>query len=240
MKLSPNLIEYIQSVVRVCRLVGIESVIIEQGLVRGTHGDRTVALIQNEGVPELPFGAIGLTRLDILQSRFDVVKNMKNVSIEANPKENTNFIFSLTMKGEGIKIDYRCSDPSKIEARRNVKDTMMHRVKVNPDLVSMLTKGISAMNIGNAQTPDVVSIISNTEGVSIELVDVSNDVFKYVFAPNAEPIGVGATGKFAHRYPAKLLLTLLRDNPEGYFEVGSMGLLKMSVSGFNVVVVPMA
>lgn len=240
MKLSPNLVEYIQSVVRVCRLVGIESVIIEQGLVRGTHGDRTVALIHSEDVPDLPFGAIGLTRLDVLQSRFDVIKNVKNVSIEANLKDNTNFIFSLTMKGQGIKIDYRCSDPSKIEARRSVKDAMIHRVQINPDLISMLTKGISAMNIGSAQTPDVVSIISNSEGVSIELVDVSNDVFKYIFAPSVEMIGQGATGKFAHRYPAKLLLTILKDNPEGSFEVGSMGLLKASVNGFNVVVVPMA
>lgn len=84
---------------------------------------------------------------------------------------------------------------------------------------------------------ETVSIISN-DGVSFELVDVNNDVFKHTFAVDAEPLTEDTNTKFAHRYPVKILLALFKHNPGGYFSVGAKGILSFPINNLTVFVLP--
>lgn len=233
MKLDTPTINYIVNILRVCKVLDIDSVIIEPGKIRGMHPDKTVALIHADNVPALPFGSIGLSRLADLQSRLDIASSQEGFFVDVVVKPETAYAFSLTIKAKGTKIDYRCADPIRIEAKRTLNDVMQSKVTLNENVVTMLQKGISAMHAAK------VTLLSNSEGVSFELVDVSNDVFKYAFPEPVESL-VGETDvKFAHKYNAKLLLSVIKDNPTGTFEVGAGGALKILVSGLTVYLAPL-
>lgn len=233
MKLDTPIINYIVNTLRICKALGIESVILEKDMVRGTHADKTVAVIHVDDVPEFPFESIGLTRLPDLLSRIDIASSQEGFFIDAIAKPDTHYIFSLTIKAKGTKIDYRCADPIRIDAKRKMNDVMKYRITLSEGVVAMLHKGISAMSAEKA------SIISNSEGLSFELVDAANDVFKYSFPTLAESLDGETDVKFAHRYNAKLLLSVFRDNPTGTFEIGQGGALKIQLSGVTTYLVPL-
>jgi hypothetical protein len=234
MNLDLKTIKYIQDVVRACRLVGVDGVIIEPGIVRGMDDNRSVVVFMNEDVPDMPFGSIGLSRLAVFQSRLDIIKVQDKFTIDATIKDGTEYVQTLTMKAKGTKIDYRCMNPSNLSAPKKLNDVMMHRVKLGGDTVGMMQKAMSAMSA------DVVTFISNSEGVSFELVDVNKDVFKHTFTDDVEPLDDGNGTNFAYRYPIKTIISLFKEEPNGSFEVGARGLLKFTIDGVDIYVLPLA
>lgn len=234
MNLDLKTIKYIQDVVRACRLVNVDGVIIEPGIVRGMDDNRSVVVFMNEDVPDMPFGSIGLSRLGVFQSRLDIIKVHDKFTIEATIKDGTEYVQTLTMKTKGTKIDYRCMNPSNLSAPKKLNDNMMYGVKLGGDTVGLMQKAMSAMSA------DTVTIISNSEGVSFELVDVNKDVFKHVFTEDVETFADGTGTNFAHRYPIKTIISLFKEEPNGTFEVGARGLLKFTIDDVDLYVLPLA
>lgn len=233
MNLNAKSLDYIQEVVRVCRLVGVNNVAIEPGMIRGMDDDQKVVIHSTDNVPqEFEFGSIGMSRLDVFQNRIGIAKSQDKFSVEVTSKPDTTYVLSLVMKSKGTKIDFRCTDPQKIRAPKKLNDIMRYEVKINADAVTMLQKAVSAMGA------DVVTIISNSEGVSFELMDENKDVFKHVFADDAVALDDGTATSFAHRYPVKTLLSLFKEDPTGTFYVGGKGLLLFPVADTNVYVLP--
>jgi len=232
MKLDTETITYMQNVVNTAKMVGIDSIIIEPGLIRAIDNDRCVVLHQTENVEDLPFGSVGLNRINIFTSRLDIAKTQEKFTVDVIEGAD-DFARSITMKGKGVKIDYRCANPSSIRAPKLIHDTMKFRVELNGDAVLLLQKGAAAM-----ENPETVAIISNKDGVSFELVDVNNDVFSHTFTEKVQSLNGSNTSTFAHRYPVKVLLTLFKNDPEGVFDVGEKGVLHISVNGLGIYVLP--
>lgn len=231
MKLQAEHIAFIQNVVKTASLVNIDNIIIEPNMVRALDENRTVVLYQTEGVPEMPFGSIGLNRISVFTARYDVAKTQDNFSIVAVVDDDSKFARQLVMSGKGVRIDYRCANPTTIQAPRQINDEMGYRVRLNAEAVLLLQKGQAAMGA------ETVTIISN-DGVSFELIDVNSDKFKHTFAVDAESLSDDGNTKFAHQYPVKTLLALFKQNPEGCFEVGYKGILSFPVNGLSVFVLP--
>jgi hypothetical protein len=232
MKLDVDTIAYIQKVVKTAQMVGIDNVIIEPNTTRAIDDDKTVVLFQNENVPDMPFGSIGLNRIGVFMSRLDIAKTQDGFSIESDNPEGSEFVRSLTMKAKGVKIDYRCANPTTIQAPRQINDTLKYRVPLNAEAVVLLQKGQTAMSA------DIVTIVSNKSGVSFEIVDINKDVFSHTFTTKVENLTDNENISFAHRYPIKNLLPLFKQNADGYFEVGQKGILSISVQGLNLFVLP--
>ena len=230
MKLDKNTVSYMQSVIETAKLVGIDSIIIEPNLVRAVDDNTTVIINQTKDVPEMPFGSIGMNRLDIFTARYDIAKTQDGFTIEAEVDTGSQFARSIIMKAKGLKIDYRCANPTAIKAPRQVNDVMKYRVALTSDAVMNLQKAQSAMKA------EIVTIVSDS-GVSFELSDLNNDVFKYSFADKVEVITDG-NGKFAHRYPVKTLLPLFKQNATGHFEIGAKGVASFQLNGLKVFVLP--
>jgi len=232
MKLDKNTITYIEKVVDTAKLVGIDSVIIEPNLVRAIDSDNTVVLYQNVGVPEMPFGAIGLNRLNIFTARYDIAKTQDGFTIEAEVDDGSSYARSIIMKAKGMKIDYRAANPLAIKAPKQINDTGKYRVSLTAEAVMFLQKAQTAF-----KEAEMVSLISDGKQVSFELCDVNNDVFKYTFAETIEVL-TGGDGKFAYRYPTKILLPLFKHNPLGQFEIGAKGMMSFSLNDLKAYVLP--
>jgi len=232
MKLTTDEIIYIQKVVKTAQMVDIDNIIIEPNLVRAIDDDKTVVLFQDSDVPDMAFGSIGLNRISVFMSRLDIAKTQEGFTIELDNTNDSEYARALNMKAKGVKIDYRCANPSTIQAPRQVNDVLKYRVPLNAEAVVMLQKGQSAMSA------DTVTIISNKNGVSFEIVDINSDIFSYTFTDKVETLSDSNDINFAHRYPIKTLLPLFKQNPEGYFSVGQKGILSISVNGLNLFVLP--
>ena len=232
MKITSTDIAFIENVIHTAALVGIDNIIIEPDRVRAMDENQTVVILEEDGIPAFDFSSIGLNRIGVLSSRLNIAKSRDNFGIEAVMDDNNEFVRSLNMTGKGTKIDFRCANPTHIKAPKQIKDEAIARVPINDEVVDLMQKGIAAMGA------EYVKLISNTE-VTFEFVDVNNDVFSHVIADQADPVNSSTTTKFAHKYPAKTLLSLFKNNPKGYFEVGgTKGMLSIKVNNLTFYVLP--
>jgi hypothetical protein len=206
-------------------------------MVRAIADDNSVVILQTKDVPDMPFGSIGMNRLDVFASRYDLLRSQEKFSIEVAIDDDANCVRSIIMKAKGTKLDYRCAKPQAIKAPRQINDTLKHRVKLNGDTVVLLNKAVQAMS--SPKAPEHITLISN-DGVSLELTDINNDKFNHTFMEKVETLTPDATGKFAHRYFVKTLLPLLKQDSEGHFDVGAKGILAFYVNGLTVFVLPQA
>ncbi len=231
MKLTQDLIDFIENVVKTGQSINIDNVIIEPGMVRAIDDARTVVLYQNKDVPDMPFGSIGLNRISVFLSRLEIGKTQDNFTLDVISSDDDDYARSVVIKSTGTKIDYRCANPTTIQAPRQINDNLIYRVQLNAEAVILLQKGQAAMG------SETVSIISN-DGVSFELTDINNDVFKHTFSPEVELLDEDADESFNHKYPVKTLLALFKQNPDGYFEIGEKGILSINVNGLDIYVLP--
>jgi len=232
MKLDTDSIVYIQNVVRTAQMIDIDNVIIEPGLVRAIDDNKTVVLFQDKDVPDMSFGSIGLNRIGVFMSRLDIAKTQEDFNIDATIDDGSQFTRSLTMKAKGLKVDYRCANPTTIQAPKQVNDVMKYKVQLNAEAVVLLQKGQSAMAAEN------VTIVSGKDGVKFELVDINDDVFSHIVTTDVECLTDDTNTIFAYRYPVKTLLPLFKYNPEGFFTIGQKGILSISVNGLTIFVLP--
>jgi hypothetical protein len=234
MNLNNEVIDYIQNVVKCAQLVNIDSVIIEHKLVRAVADDKTVFMFQEQNVPSFfDSYSIGLNRLSVFASRLDVAKTSDNFSIEAVlDDDNQAFARALVMKGKGLKIDYRCANPKTILAPKRFNDTLKVQIDIPPESVVLLQRAVSAMQA------DIVTLISNDKGVSFELTDVNSDVFSHTITTEAKALTPESDTYFVHRYPVKLLLTLLKTSPRGGVSIGQKGVLNIVLNQLNIFVMP--
>ncbi len=235
MKLDQEILTYIKNVVETGQLVGIDNIIIEPGKVRAINDDKSVVLFQEEDVPDMPFTAVGLNRIGIFLSRLEVARTQDNFAVDVKTDDNDEFARGFTMTGKGFKVDYRCANPRSIEmvAPKKVNDEMIYKITLTPQAVYMLQKGQSAMG------SDVVTLISNSDGVTFEFVDINSDKFSHTFTKNVV-VSEDADESFSYHYPIKILLALFKHDAEGTFQIGRKGMLNIVVNNLNIFVLPQA
>lgn len=230
MKANNDVIAFLERVAQTAQMVGIDSILIEQQLIRGMDEGKTVAILQEVKDITLPFSGMGLVRIGLFLSRLEIAKTRDNVSIDIElNKEN---VAAITFKGTGLKIDYRSGNLATIQAPRQINDDMKYTIPLNGDAVALLQKGASAMG------GDLVAIVHNETGVHFEVTDSNvGDVFSYMFTRD---MGVEKeeAGKFSFNYPVKLILTLFKQIPDGSFKIGAKGMLRVNINGIDIYVLP--
>lgn len=229
--LSENTIEYIEKVLKVASNNEIENVIIETGRVRGTHEDKTIAIIQDQDVPEFEFPSAGLSRANLLNSRLSIVRKLPNHKITVEIDEDREFVTTFTMTAKGInrtRVTYRCGNPAHISAARVIADNMVTEFEYNADLYNDLNSAIIAMG----KDKDLaITFLSDDNGVKFIVEDINGDVFEHGFAYPIED-------HFSYRYPAKIILSCLKQTQEGTFNVGRKGVLTAMVEGLTLYIMP--
>jgi hypothetical protein len=234
MVIDPATLSYIQTVIQTAGIVKISNIIIEPGRVRAMDDGRTVVMFQDKNVPDMPFGSIGINRIDVFTSRVDIAKSVKDFSITATVDTNSSgesFVRALSMNGKGIKIDYRCANPAAVQAPKVINDVDVYRVKVSDDLVSLMNKGMVAMK------SDTVTFTGTKDGVAMEISDISSDVLRYHFADDIENLVSTSDDElpaFTYQYPIKTVIDLLKASQDGHVMLTGKGMMKINVNGLTM------
>lgn len=239
MKLSTATLDFIRKVVSTAEIVKIDSIIIEPNRVRAIDDSHTVFICHVDDVPEMEFGSIGLNRIGVFNSRFDIGKTLKDFSVEAvveGSDPDKKYARSLIMKATGVTVEYRCARPDLLRAPKAVNDVETYVIQANPEAIMMLQKGQSAMST------DDVTFVGSDEGVVFEMTDINADKMTYQFADAVHRIDDEdeASISFSHSYPLKTILPLLKSDATGFFTLTSQGILKVMVNGLSVYVMPRA
>lgn len=248
MKLDMATIAYIESVVKTAKAIGIDRLVIEPGFARGVDEEHSRALIHTTDVPVMPFGSIGINRLDIFTTRLEMAKSVSGFGVEVTTqgedplvvvdKDTPKGMFAsaLHFKSKGLKLDFKCSNPMILKSPRNLKDKMRYRLQMTPETVSFLSKGKSAFG-----TDEVTLIVNNDSEVSIELVDINNDRMSYQIASTVdrEIEGDKAPISYSKSFSLSMMLSLFKLNPDCYFYVSErVGYIKMQVNSLDVNILP--
>jgi len=216
MKLETTTIDFIKNTISAAKLIGLETIIIESDMIRGLTETRDAFILQTENIPTLEFDAMGVTRLDVLNTRLNITDNV-NVSASLN---DAGWVENLTISKDRTKTEFNCGNPNNISAVKSINDSFDYTIEFTEDDVVMLTKAASSV-----ASDDLVSINSDGQSVSFVLSEFNKDVFKHEFfeTPNT----------FANKYSLKILLSLLKQNTTGEFVISSKGILKINVNGFD-------
>lgn len=232
MKLTDDEIKYIENAARTAMMFKVDNIIIDEEGCRGIDDGRTVWMRQGANtLPALTFDSICIQRVPLFLSRLDIARTQEQFEVDASLHDD-GWIQCLTFKGKGTKIEYRGSNPIKTKIPKNLNDDRAMQVKLNGEVILLMQKGQAAMGA------ELVNIISNDE-VTFEFMDVNRDVFSYTFPDKAESLTDEDVTKFAHKYPIKLILSMFKQDPDGYFSVGGrIGTLSVKINGIDVYIIP--
>jgi hypothetical protein len=238
-------IKYIQKIISLANLLGIENLIIEPNKIRAMNTEQTIVLFQDKNVPEMQFGSLGLNRLKDFTSRLDIVLAQDNFTIDATTAGVDNtigfdiyepgskvpapmWIRSMLMAAKNTKINFRSASPQTIKAPKVRATGAAFGVDLTPDVVSMITKGKGAMKT------DEVGFVGNKDGVWLELIDINGDVLEYQFADSSHINIIGKEPEFEYKYPIDSLLRIFKPNPTGTFHITERGQLSYTVDDIDV------
>ena len=225
---------YINKVANLAKSIGIEELIIEPGKVRAIDADRSIFILHTDNVPDMSFGTIGLSRLDIFQTRLNIAKTFSNCTIEATiANDDKPFVRSITMKAKGFKVDFRCANPQTIQAPKAYKGDKMFDFSVSPTIIDILTKGASAMK------SDTVLLKGKDGIVEFEIEDINGDIFAYSMSDNLLVSSDSLQTGFSYRYPIKSLTQILKqDKPNIDISISSKGILNLQSSDLDLYLFP--
>jgi len=229
MILEKELVAFIKLVVKTAQLVDIDNIIIETDRIRAIDDNSSIAIIHTDNIPKLPFASMGLNRLKLLTSRLNVIESLPNFKI--NCEINKDQAISLEFTADKTKIDYRCANPASIRAPKSLKDAPLHKFVIPQEGVIMLKKGY-AMMPQDGQSTNVVTLVSNKDGMFFELKDVNNDIFSFRFADQAMSTDGSSPSVFVYSFPVKVLLALFENNPNSLIYVGEKS-LNIKINSFN-------
>lgn len=236
MNVNASDLQYIEKVIKVADVVGIESIIIEPERVRATSDTGEVFILHTDNVPDMPFGSIGISRTSIFKSRYDVVKSLatkytastNKVTLDGQPVE---FARSIEMVAPKVSIDYRCANPITIKSPKKILDPISYTVGINEEWLFFIGKAQAAMG------SDVIDFILEDGALRFEVKDVNGDAFSFDLGQAIE-LEPGAPVNFTHTYHTKVLLPILKTVSTPQIQITSMGLIKSIVSDFTVYLKP--
>lgn len=240
-QLSTDSIKKLDSLIQQAVTTGIKKLIIADGKIRGIdEKQRVVIITDNNGID---FGGkqIAINRVELLAARLNLVKTQGDLVISATEAtSNPTDISLLDISSGKTKAQFRCASVDAVKVPKNVADKMVWEIKLSAKALAVLTQGISAMGT------EVVTLASRDGvSVSLECTDTNKDVFTTEIEEPAKWISTDTQGtSFVQRYPAKTLVTLLKEAFKGTdavtISIGAQGVMSVKISGLDYLLLPEA
>jgi hypothetical protein len=232
MKLSTDDIKQLMGILNTCIMGGVDSLIIENGVIRAANESKTFAIISDSEVPKFS-QKIGISRLGALKSRIDIFGG-NGLTIEAN-ESGRGEISSLDISAGKSRVQFRCTSTALIKAPVSVNDTELYSIFLDKSEIKFIIDAVKVMN-GKLITISVDEL----NKVQFEVRDASNEAFKIELVNKAEKLGDSTQS--VTNYAVDVFLPILRylsDNfDRAVLVIGERGTLSTKVGTHRVVLLP--
>lgn len=233
MKLSTQDVSNLTGILTTCSVGSIETLIIEDGTVRGINGEKNFVIISNHEVPKLS-QKMGISRLPALRQRLELFSNNPATVIEAKETDRGE-ISSLEISAGRNKAQFRCTSTMLVKAPKSINDEAIFRVFIKKDELKLLLSAIRVMGGKNVQL-----VIKKDRSATIALTDSTNDVFTAILDTPVEVLS-GEHDSVVHYYLAEIISAALRAGPDveiTELKVGARGAMWYAINGHPVVILP--
>lgn len=236
MKLQASSITQLQTILTVCNICGIETVIIEDGAVRGVNEAKTCALISTEHVPDFS-QRIGLGRLGALRARLELFAGSANLVIDTKETERGE-IASLDISAGRQRAQFRCTSSVLIKAPRSINDNAAAVISLQKSECRAVLDALKVMGSKKA------ALSMRPDGsVAFEAADSSNDIFKIDLDAPAAWVDTdnSPSSSMVYYYPVDTLAPVLRsvcEADETDLVIGAAGTCRVEIMGHTVTLLP--
>lgn len=170
MKFNKDDILKIRSALLACKIAGLDSVVISQGMLRGLSDKQHGAVFSTMALSIDPELDIGISKLGELEKRLTLFGEEIAVEVEITDAKKAR---KLTVKGHLGKIEFRCTDSKLIKYPKENNDEVMATVSFTKPEIALMVKGAKVMG-----AEQLVIQVKRDGGVHVEALDQNNDRFE--------------------------------------------------------------
>lgn len=230
MKLNNTNVETLKSILSVCKILGVEGVVLDQGMARGAKVSLDSAILTQCDI-DIPEGlSLGIGRVDELEKRISMFPG--TVDIEGKSKDDGT-VSMLTLSSGKSKVQYRCTSANLMKYPKSNDDQPVAIIKLSKAEVQLAHKAVKTMG-----AESIVLSISRAGVVKLECMDSSNDKFEVELEQEVE--FVEEAEGIVQTYLAGLLTNVLdaasKDSEEVTMVLGEAGSITTTIKGHTVLV----
>jgi hypothetical protein len=230
MRLSEETLNYINKVISVAKKVSIESLAITSEHIRGLDQDNSIFLFQETDIPTMEFEAVGISKGDDFVSRLSIVSGDTyhvDADIDNDNGVARNLIFKSSGKGSRTSVSYRCANPDHVQSPKRIKNKNVITEVILPD------DTVQKLNlVGGAMGNQDIFFHGDEDGFHLSMLDDNNNSFKHTFSME------GNKDIFKHKYPLKILLTVLKLDSNCTFNLMENGMLHLTLEDITLYILP--
>ena len=232
MKLNPKDIEELKLILAACKVIGVDGVVITEGMARGARPSLDAAILTQANLSISEALRIGIGRVPELDKRLAIFAG--GVEIEGKVSEAGD-VSMLTLSAGKSKMQFRCTSTSLMKYPKSNEDPPLGTVSLSRAEVAQLSKAARTLS---AET--VVMHVSRAGAVTLECVDSSNDKF---VTELTDPIEFsGEQESVVQTYLAGLLVDVLdaaaKENEVVTLTLGQAGSVTTRVKKQTVLIFP--
>lgn len=229
MKLSSQDTQNLQNILTTCALVGIESILFEEGKVRGATESNTCIMISDTGIPAFS-QKIGLSKISSLKQRLDAFVGNSSLIIDAKESDKGE-ISSLDISAGKNKVQFRCTSTRIIKPPKGVNDPTAFKISATKDEMKMI---LNAVKVMSAEKVEIV--IKKGGEVSFSLADTNNDIFLVVLENQAKKVSEEDLDSVVHYYDASVFASVIRNTSDAeVLSIGGAGTIRVKVNGHELI-----
>lgn len=236
--LSKGTLTLLKDAMDTANILGIERMVIDNHSLRGESQQQTFMLLPFPEGTELEFGAIGISRIPVLQARLKLLGNDGTIIPEYKTRDSgDNFVFRLALKSGKTKIDFKCADPAQIKAPKRFTDPVNFAWTLNAQDIKLMLSTKRAMD---SKTVSFISKDGNTVSFSISASE--GDALTHELDSVLD--SKTTTNTFAVSYKVAILFPLLNEIMEAAkeadvaVEITKRGILQVEVHGITTYIFP--
>lgn len=236
---SKGVLTLLQDAIDTATMLKIERMVIDSHSLRGESQENgTFMLLPFPADTELEFGAMGISRIDVLNARMKLVGADGTVTPDYKVRDSGDkFVFRLQLKKGKTTIDFKCADPSQIRAPKGFNDAESFGFKFTAADIALMLRGKAAMQA------DKVTFQSK-DGQTVNYTISASEGDALVHQLDSELDIKTQTETFAASYSTKILFPVLKEISDAAKEADvevvltKRGILKIEVNGIPSYVFP--
>ncbi|QDJ96497.1 hypothetical protein Xoosp13_311 [Xanthomonas phage Xoo-sp13] len=146
-KVSKELQNKLQRALKTATSLGVEKIVVDNHSIRGdSQENSTMFILPFEAGTELDIGAMGITRVQELNSRIKLLKDEGTLLADFKTRDSGDkFVLRLVLKRDKTSIDFKCADPAMLKCPKALNDPDHFSFSFTKEDVDLMNSSKSVM-----------------------------------------------------------------------------------------------
>jgi hypothetical protein len=234
MRMTSEDIEQLRRAFSVCRIAGIDSVVVTENMVRGMTPTTKMAIITPVKLTVDPSTKIGIGRIGEFEKRVNIFDGL--IEVEAKVSD-TKDVSLLTLSAGKSKIQFRCTSEKLIKYPKRNEDPELCVIRASKKELAQVAKAVKTLG-----APTLTLAIGRDGGVRFECSSPTNETF--ITSLDEDAVFENDPQAIVHTYEGDGLAVVLdhaaREQDTVAFVLGEYGSLTLIIGGHTIIASPEA